>query len=233
MNLNADISRDSFLNFYEDNKAYIVPIVAILVSVLLLFLVIIPQLFAIPQKKSVFDQEQEKVNKLKEYKDMVTSADQSELDSQIQSVSAVLPPEKNFESALNAILGSANNTNTLIDNYEFQTDVLAGTEDARQFPQLRFTVEILADAPQVVNYINDLAVTAPISEVQEITSKGDKTKLTITFFYKPFPPVGFEERTAAQPLNVDELKLFDTVSDWSRPLAAVELEDIPTDFAGE
>jgi len=66
MNLNAKFSKEIIYSLYEDNKNYAIPVLSIVISFLLFFIFIVPQVLTFPNRKQEVDIENAKLSKIKE-----------------------------------------------------------------------------------------------------------------------------------------------------------------------
>ncbi len=200
--------------YYYENKEYLVPVLAISVSLLLFFVFLLPQILSFPSRKQAIDSENEILKKIQETEKIVLSEDSDELDSKIKIVSNALPPGKNFEQILNGISTAAALSGTQIENYQFQNIELEAAVESK-YPKLEFKVSIIGDAREAVGFIRELYKTYPVSDVANISSQESITTITVNFFYKPFPSAGGEDRTALKELTVQQKQILGDITKWN------------------
>lgn len=214
MKINTQLNKEAIANLYFENKEYALPLFAIIVSVLLFFVFIVPQATSFPSRKNEIDIETAKLNKIKESEKVLSSIDENLIDSQLKIVSKALPSNKAFQEVLNSISTAATLSNTQIENYQFQEDENA-LVDANKFPSLTFEVDVTGDVRQAIELINQLHKTYPISEVTNIINSGGVSTITILFYYKPFPSISFEDRGQIRNMSAKEKSTIDEISKWN------------------
>ena len=213
MKINTQLNKEAIANLYFENKEYALPLFAIIVSVLLFFVFIVPQAISFPSRKNEIDIETAKLNKIKESEKVLSTIDEDLIDSQLKIASKALPSNKAFEEVLNSISTVVMLSNTQIKSYQFQEDenVLA---DANKFPSLTFEVDIIGGVGQAIEFINQLYKTHPISEVTSIISTGNVSTITILFYYKQFPSIIFEDIAQIRNMSAKEKSTIDEISKW-------------------
>lgn len=200
--------------YYYENKEYLVPVLAISISLLLFFVFLLPQILTFPSRKQAIDSENEILKKIQETEKIVLSEDSEELDSKIKIASNALPPGKNFEQILNGISTAAALSGTQIENYQFQNDELVGAVKSK-YPKLEFKVSIIGDSREAIDFIKELYKTYPVSDVINISSQESITMITVNFFYKPFPSAGGEARTTLKELTGQQKQILDDITKWN------------------
>ncbi len=212
--MNKKFSQERLMLYYYENKEYLIPVLAIAVSLFLFFIFLLPQIISFPSRKQAIDVESEVLRKIQETEEVVISQNTEDLDSNIKIVSSALPPGKNFEQILNGISTAAALSSTQIDSYQFQ-NLENETPTDSKYLKLEFKVSIIGDAREAVGFIKELYKTFPISDVTNISSQESITSITINFFYKPFPSVGGEDRTSLKGLTAEQSKTLSEVSKWN------------------
>jgi hypothetical protein len=213
MNINK-INKESLQLAYYENKDYLIPFVAIGVSIVLFFIFILPQLVSFPAKKQSVDLENEKLNKIKETEQIIVSQDNDELDSNLKLVTKTLPVTKSFEEILNGISTAAALSGTQIENYQFQNLDVSGTTPSK-YLKIDFRVTILGDARETTPFIKELYKTFPVSEVTGIQSDLGDSTISISLFYKPFPIVEGESRNLLKALTIEQSKVLNEIKNWN------------------
>src|SRR5580698_4987528 len=106
---------------FRDSEYYSISLIGlvIIVSIYLLFNVIIPetsQWFSIRREVVATRQN---IAVLQQNINYMNNLNKNVLNSQLQTVSTALPPEKNFTSMLNAITGAAATSGVSLNDYSF------------------------------------------------------------------------------------------------------------------
>ncbi len=212
--MNQKYNQEKLMLYYYENKEYLIPVLAIAISLFLFFFFLVPQILSFPSRKQAIDVENEVLKKVQETEKIVVSQNAEDLDSKIKIVSNALPPGKNFEQILNGISTAAALSGTQIENYQFQ-NLENEAPDNSKYPKLEFSVSIIGDAREAIGFIKELYRTYPVSDVTDIRSQDGITTIAVKFFYKPFPAVGGEDRTTLKNLTVSQAKTLSEVSEWN------------------
>lgn len=212
--MNQKFSQEKLMLYYYENKEYLIPVIAIAISLILFFVFLLPQILSFPSRKQAIDVENEVLKKVQETEKIVISQNTEDLDSKIKVVSNALPPGKNFEQILNGISTAAALSGTQIENYQFQ-NLENELSSSSRYPKLTFNVSIIGDAREAIGFVKELYKTYPVSDVTEISSQEGLTSITVNFFYKPFPAVGGEDRTSLKNLTIDQAKILSDISSWN------------------
>lgn len=212
MKLKSEINKDSILSLYYENREFILPIFAIIVSVLLFIIFIIPQVLSFPARKNEVDQEVEKLNKIKEGEKVLSNANTDLINSQVEIVSKTLPDKKSFETILNVISKAANLSNSLIESYVFEETSMSQTP--KNFQSITFEISIFGDVAQALDFIDELYQSYPISNVTSIKNSENLSTITMDFYYSPFISQKLEDRTLVRAMSPREKETLSQISEW-------------------
>jgi len=212
--MNKKFNQDRLMLYYYENKEYLIPIVAIAVSLVLFFVFLLPQIMSFPARKQAIDVENAVLKKIQDTEKIVLSQNSEDLEDKIRIASNALPPGKNFEQILNGISTAAALSGTQIENYQFE-NLDENSMTPSKYPILQFKVSIIGDAREAVDFIKELYKTYPISDVTKISSQESITTITVNFFYKPFPAAGAEDRTNLKQLTPEESRVMSEISKWN------------------
>lgn len=213
INLSTEINKETFKSVYYEHKEYLVPAISITVSAILLLVFLIPQVTSLSAKYKEKNTEMTKLTELKQTTNLASTADLNKLDSDLSIASRALPASKDFETILNGLSTAATNSNVAIIGYQFQ-DVGFSVGSVQKFPALLFQIDVRAKPSEVIDFINKLYSSFPLSEVSSITDSKENASISVVFYYKPFAPVGSEEKTTIRKMNNLESQALDTISNW-------------------
>lgn len=213
MKLNFNLSRDELRMQFYDQKDYLIPFFAIAMSFLLFFIFIMPQLLSFPSRKTEVDAENVKLDQIKDAEKVLSTANDSLIDTQLEVVSRTLPVTKSFEEILNGIIAAANLSNTQLVSYQYedQNSVIA---EPGKYSSIDFEVSISGDVNQTIQFINQLYKTYPISDVIEINSVSGASTLFIKFYYKTIAPSGQEGEVLVRSMSDAEKKVLADITKW-------------------
>lgn len=216
MKKNIKLDKDTLISLYYENKDLLVPLFAILVSVLLFLIFIIPQLLSFPSRKSAVDQETKILDKIKESEKVLSTANTELINSQVQLVARTLPEKKPLEDALLAIYTAASLSNIQIESYSFQEVVsIVSTEPEVSRQAISFNVNIIGELDQAVDFADQIYKTYPISSVDNIGSSKGISNILIRFFYSPFIIGTLDDRTTVRSSSDAERTALEEITSWN------------------
>lgn len=212
----VNLSVDTAETVYRHYKGYLLPVIIILSCFLILFLIIIPQAQQYFSAREVLKTEEQKLSVLKNNYNFLSSLDDAKLDSDLKSLSSVLPGEKDFAGIINAISIVSAKTGVTIGDFEFAVGDLSKTNpNDPVFPSIKITANLGGSAKAVAGFISELYKTAPLAEVTVIKLTGSSSSLTILFYYKTFPPQNINEETPIVPFSTQGVQLISDISKWN------------------
>ncbi len=220
--INPELNKDTLLSLYYENKEMVLPVFAIVVSILLFIIFIIPQLLSFPSRKSAVDAENAVLDKIKESEKVLSAANIDLVNSQIELVGKTLPEKKTIEEALGAIFTAASLSNSQIESYQFidsGTEAVPGPKEfENKYQSLDFLVNIFGDINQTVNFIDQLYKSFPISSVKDIDISEGIASMTVSFYYSPFVTGSLEDRTKVRSMSEKEREAIEEIQSWNETL---------------
>lgn len=236
MSLNKELNRESLRFFYEENKEFSVPIFAIISSIILFFVFLIPQLTSLSTQKSERGIEFKKLDQLNNAKKAIEDADRTLVESQLKNAARALPTGKDFEGILNSVSYAADASGVQIENYNFVLGKLSENEvtETAKMPTLTFNLSLAATPDQIVSYVDKLYSNLPIAEIKTISSTESQSNLDILFYYKPFPSAESVDRASIRNMNENEKSALDFISDSGNTVPTEQINEtfeVSTDSA--
>ena len=220
--INSELNKDTLLSLYYENKEMVLPVFAIVVSILLFIIFIIPQLLSFPSRKSAVDSENAVLNKIKESEKVLSTANLDLVNSQVELVGKTLPEKKTIEEALGAIFTAASLSNSQIESYQFIDSGAEARpvpkESENKYQSLDFSVNIFGDINQAVDFIDQLYKSYPISSVKDIDISEGIASMTISFFYSPFAALSLDDRTRVRSMSEKEREAIEEIQSWNETL---------------
>ena len=89
-------------------------------------------------------------------------------------------------------------------------------------------LSIRTNPTQLVEFLDSLAATTPLSEVINIKQSSAVATVTIIFYYKPYVPSNATDDAELPNLSVKEKALLDDMSKWSRTYSEPSFNEAPT-----
>jgi hypothetical protein len=221
---------------FRDSQYYSYSIISIIciACFLLIFYVIIPELSNWFSIRDEVEATQQKISVLQQNISFINNLDKNQLDTQLQTASNALPPDKDFGMMLQSLSRAAAASGVSLNDFSFQVGSLqlntssAKTEPAvRTVPQIgtplgtpqtnglstiQITVVAGGDITRIENFMKDLENSLPLAEVTNINGSGTNVSITIEFYEKPFPTITFTGETPLAPLSQDNQTLLQSLS---------------------
>lgn len=219
-----------FNKLYWRYKDYLLPIFIIFASIILFAQFVIPQaqeMFAIRTEESAI---RNNIDTLRKNLDFLSSLNDSNLNSQLQTVSSALPQEKDFVGILNAISTASFNSGVMVDDYVFQVGDLSpklGKGDSR--PSLSILLALRGGGVNgAKNFLAQLSKTVPISETSDIQMTKGSSKVTVVFYYRPIPPIIYNYTSLMKPLDSNEKSTLEKLSTWKSAISFPSFPSFPS-----
>lgn len=220
MNKKINIDSATFWFLYARYKQYLLPVGVIFICILLFLFLVIPQFqnfLDIQQQTKI---ESNKLLILKNNLNLLTNIDESQMNSQLQIVSTALPPAKDFSGILNGISVAANKAGVFLGDYEFLVgDLGKSSLNTQSFPYLQITLKINGGVSGVTRFMTELYKTVPLSEVTAVKLASADSEITVLFYYRPFPPLGFNSNLPIDTVSPQGLSIINTLSSWNNALS--------------
>lgn len=221
MKKKVNIDSTTFWFLYRRYKEYLLPVGIIFACILLFILVIVPQFQNFLDAQQQAKAESDKLVILRNNLNLLTNMDESQMDSQLQIVSAALPPNKDFEGVLNGISVAANKAGVFLGDYEFQVgDITKPSLNIQSFPSLQLLLTINGGVSDITRFMKELYKTVPLSEITDVKVTSTTSEITVLFYYKPFPPLGFDNSAPIKPVSQQGSSAISNLSSWNNVVKA-------------
>ncbi len=230
MNKKVNIDAATLRFLYIKYKQYLLPGGVIAACVLLFIFVIIPQFQNLLSAQEEAKIETNKLNVLKNNLNLLTNLDPGQLNSQLQTVSAVLPADKDFAGILYAVSAAADRAGVSLGDYQFQVGDITKpeTQGINSLPYLQLVLSINGGTSDVTRFMQELYKTAPISEVTDVEIGPAVSRITAYFYYRPFPPLGYNDSTPITVVSPEGLNTISNLSSWTNVNGVSNVSNQPT-----
>lgn len=215
--MNKDITLDSqtLKILWGSNKQYFAPFLMIFVSVILLFVTILPQFNNLLTTLTQRSDAQQKLQILNNNLVILTNADEDTLNSQLNTTLKALPQNKDFESVLTTISLAASKAGVGLGNFEFKVgDLSKSLSGNEQLPSLTINILVNDGADGASRFMTSLATTLPVSEIKSVDVNGKYSNVTIAFYYKNISTAKALPDARLVPLSVKQMQLLEELSTW-------------------
>lgn len=232
LSLNIDIATVTIL--YNRYKSFLLPAGIILACIILFFLVISPQIQNVLAQREQQQIEQAKLAALKNNYSLLSSMDQTELDSDFNLSTGVLPSVKDFAGIINSISTNSQAAGVSIGDFQFSVgNITKSSEGALSFPSIQINLNINGDISSIINFIERLHKSAPMSEVTSIQASNTSAVLAVRFYYKAFPQAVISDDTTIIPFTAKEKQLLSSLALWQLNTSTTSLLPISPNQASE
>lgn len=210
----------TFLYFrYKDSPVFALSLVgiALMVSLILVLKILLPQLndwFSIQQEVNATRQQ---IQTLNNNIDFIGSYNDTTLDQSLQTVSTALPSEKNFIGILNAISDSAVKSNVLVNDYTFNLGVISGSQlgvVSQAVSPTQITIVVEGGLSDVTFFIKQIEEKTPLAKVESLSFSHESATLILTYYYKPFPNISYDDTAALHPFPQSTTDLIKQLDSW-------------------
>lgn len=208
--INADLKSLKFI--FDRNRFYILPVVIILISVVLVFQFVIPQLRVLLATKEEAKTASLRLEALKVNLDILTNINEETLDSQLKTLSLALPLNKDFIGILNSIYSTAQKTGVDLGNFSFKIGDLAKSENSDNFPIVKLSVPINSGVAAINSFVGDIMKTIPLAEVYSVKIGGISSTVSLQYYFKPLDASGYSQDSRVSPISQKGLTLIKQLS---------------------
>ncbi len=213
--------RSSFFILYNKYREYLVFLFILLISIVLFLFFLIPQIQNLLTEKKQEEIYKAKIQTIQNNLQFVGSLDDNQLNSQIQLVSAVLPPDKDFVAILNAISSSAGKAGVSIGDFSLQIGILAtgSAQNITVLPSIPVKLVVTGKTENIIALLSNFEKTMPISQSDSIEIGGQSATFTQAFSYRLQDQLPFNPNSPISPLSKEEIALLKVIRSWSnRPI---------------
>jgi hypothetical protein len=216
MNANLHVDQGVMTVLYRKYKAVIIPFGIIALCLVIILFFVWPQFSNYLNNRDSVTADLHTIDTLNTNITTVANLDESSIDKDLIVASAALPSEKDFAGILNAISQAASIANVTVGDYSFQIGNLFGgkTSGASEGQlNINITLSLTGDLESTKAFMDALSKEFPLSEVENIASRGDGgAQIQATFFYNPLPQVVFNPTMPIAALSPAQKKLMDSLS---------------------
>jgi hypothetical protein len=207
---------------FRDSEYYSLVVIGftLLICFVLIFNIIVPEVTHWFSIRDEVIATRQRISILQQNINFINNQDKGVLNTQLQTVSHALPPEKNFSYMLNAISNSAATSGVSLNDYAFQVgNVTTGQSNAgdvqrKGLSTIEITVVVNGSVDSVRRFIQSLNKNLPLSEVTSVNGTGENVAVRLQFYQKPFANVNFTGETPLTGLPAKKEELLQTISNW-------------------
>ena len=204
---------------YKDSSVVVVSVVVLIlvVSAILVFEILLPQVanwFSIQQE---VDATKQQIQTLSNNITFIGSFNESTLDQDLQTVSAALPPEKSFTGILNAISDSTVKSNIVLNDYTFNLGTIETEKpvyNQQTLLPIQITLVVEGKLSDITAFLKQLEEKIPLARIDSVTFSHNASTIILTYYFKPFPNISFNDGEAISPLSTETQNLVNKLNSW-------------------
>jgi len=231
-NKKFNLEFNNIIILYRHYKDYFLPVGVILACILMVFLVVIPQFQQYLKSQEELKTQTQKLEVLKNNYNFLSNLDNSKSSSDLNTLSLVLPPNKDFAGIMNAISFVAAKTGTSVGDFEFSVGDISGVvQGVTAYPSIKIDVNLVGNTQALMQFVAELYKTAPASEITSVKAGGASGSITVLFYYKPFPPQNVDDAAPITFLSDRDTALVKSVSSWNNATNQPLIPFIPSIFS--
>ena len=223
MDINVNSSKKISLNFslfssvFKRYKDYLLPIFVIFMCFIIFFVVVLPQFQNYLSARKELEAENQKLDILKSNYNFLSSLDDNKNNADFKTLLFALPSNKDFTGIINALSAASSKTGVAIGDFSFSLGDLSKStsQDVASKPSVKIEVNLAGNAQSIVNFVNELYKTAPVSEILSIKASGQSSSLVIIFYYKPYPPQNVSDSAPVVQVSSKNLNLIKQIYSWN------------------
>jgi hypothetical protein len=211
------IDKSWFLVVYNKYKSFLLPLVVLVVSVIILFLIVIPEINQYFSSRNQLSQETQKLDYLKNNYNFLANIDETQSNSDLQLLEKTLPAKKDLLGIMTAISATSSKVGISIDDFKFTLGNLskASSSNSTIFPNIAMELTTEGNAILLNEFMNELYKTAPLVEVYGIKYGANTATLLLRFYYKPFSPQNINDESPISQLSPKEKALLKDIYSWN------------------
>lgn len=213
MNNKVNIDVNTIKLLYNKYKEVAIPVFVIIVCLLLFMKFIIPQfkvLFALGREAKSASST---LSVLKNNLNLLSGLSDSTLDSQLDIANKALPINKDFIGIINAISYASSIAGVGVGDFQLEIgDLSQAPTDTAKLSSISLNLSINGSIDNINKFITALSETLPLSEVTSINIGDASSNVGINFYYKPLPPVKYNDSTPINPIPETGLTVINNLS---------------------
>lgn len=208
--INEDIKFFKFI--FDKNKSYVFPIVIMLVSIMLFFQFVIPQVSLLLKTRKEAKESSLRLETLKENLDVLINVNEETLDSQLKILNLALPLNKDFIGILNSVYLTAQKAGVNPGSFSLKIGDISKSENDDNFPVIKLSVPINAGVTEINNFVTAISKTVPLAEAYLVKAGNISSMVSLSFYYKPLGASNYSWDAHISPISQKGLTLVNQLS---------------------
>jgi len=208
---------------YKDSPYYSLGFagVVLLVSLILFFQIIIPQLQNWFSLRNEISATQNRITTIKNNISQMNNIDKAVLNNQVTVAMDALPTERDFGPIINALSDATIQSGVSLDDFNFQIGDTSSSASGKltnkpkeELSIVTLSVIVVGNASQVGSFIKEIGQKLPLSDLELVEGDSVSTTIKIHFYQKELPRIVFRDDEPLPKLSTKQLELINTLSQW-------------------
>lgn len=212
--INADIK--SLVFIFNKNKSYIYPVLIILVSILLFFQFVIPQVRMLNATQKKTKEALVRLETSKANLHILENVNESILDSQLEIAKAALPLDKNYIGILNSIYSAAQKTGVSLGNFSFKVGDLSQSKDDDKFSVISLSLPVNSPIMAINSFVETISKTMPLVNVSSVKMRSSSSTIGLSFYYKSLDISKYSQDARINPISQKGLDLINLLRGYDK-----------------
>lgn len=208
---------------YKDSPYYslVVLFVVVLVCFVLVFNMILPQIYNWFSVRDEVVATQDKLSTLRRNLNFISfQVNKTTLEENRQIALRALPVDSNFGDIVNAIAIAAVKSGVSVDDFSFSPGQVPSTSGAlgkssSDFSTVRVTLSLAGGVSEVGKFMAEINEKLPVNNVERVEIKNGRSILSIVFFSKPYKASVFKGDEPIEVVSAENGSLLNTLSEWN------------------
>jgi Tfp pilus assembly protein PilO len=208
---------------YKDSPYYsfIILFVVICVCFILIFNIIIPQVY---NWFSIHDEvvsTQERMNIMQRNLDFISlQTNKTTLENNRQLALRALPVEKDFGNIINAVAIAAAKSGVSVDDFNFNPGQISKADvnpvkSGLNLSDIKVTLSLTGGVKETGKFIAEINEKLPVNEIQNIDISNGRSTISLVFFSKPYKASALQLDQPIKLISAENGRLLGTLSEWS------------------
>ncbi len=213
-NIKVTIDQLLLKTLYYRYRAFVTPLVVILVCLLLFWFLVIPQIQAFYAMKDSLTLDTQNLSVLHQNLKIITNLDSAKLNQTLTTATDALPSEKDFAGIVSTLSNAAVSSGVILQDYSFTLGDLSGFDQNGKLSETptQVTVNIVGDVYAADRFMKQLSTQLPLSDVVSLTlGSGSSASLSIVFYYAPIQKIAFDNTVPLPVLTANDAKMLDSL----------------------
>lgn len=214
----AFTKKSTFRILYARYKDYLVPSVIIFVCIIVFFQFNLPQIQDTISLYNHVSDTSSRINIINSNINFASKLDDTTITKDLQTAVKALPQEKDFAGMLDAVSNAAVSSAVVLGDYSVSVGDVSGVAAQNTSSTLQIALSITGGIQDIERFLLSLKDQLPISNIIEVRiDNGVNSRVTLEFYYKPFPKIDFVPSVPLTDLSQKDKDLLNKYSSIATP----------------